>query len=325
MMIICRVRLFAMLLLMACADVTFADGVWPTVGRPAIVVPGGVFDGDLDGDSNAFLAQGAERIPLTAVATGALYCGAGVSLQVPETIAPGIYDFVVTGSGAEVVQPGSVHVMATMAPTYTLAIVRGTTPTTEGQQIFTDEALAAIASGDPDLIFVVGTLSNDGSVQAYQALQNQFRSLTVPVVFSPDREEYFRGDYETVFGPAGYAFSFGGDGYLILGPDLAHGGSGTVERVGYVHRWRRALRSSRWSVGVAGRFGLDWSMRSQLVLFVDDPLDYLLVGEVPLGSGEKLPWGQTRFVVPPAAPVLPIQFVDVSEDALTVRGLPTEE
>ena len=318
------IGLFVFTVITVWANISLADGIWPTVGRPAIVAPGGVFDGDVAGDVSAFLGQGSQRFPLTAVESGALYSGAGTSLQVPATLAPGIYDFVVSTGGTDVIQPGSIHVVKTMESTYTIAMVRGSTLPPDGQSVFSEEVLAALVSEQPNLIFVSGVLTADGSEAAYRAIQTQFGALNVPVV-CPNREEYFRGDYEKVFGPAGYAFSFGEDGYLILGPDLTHGGSGTVERVGYVHRWRRALRSSRWSVGVAGRFGLDWSMRSQLALFVDDPLDYLLVGEVPSGSGEKLPWGRTRFSVPPAAPVLPLQFIDVDEEAMVVRGLPVEK
>src|SRR5690606_24914389 len=123
------------------------------------------------------------------------------------------------------------------------------------------------------------TLTRDGTAASYQALAMTFGAIAAPVVFCPDREELERGAYRSIFGPPVYGFRFGEDGYLLLGPGPDHSDSGAEALMGPIHQWRRALRSSRWSTAVAGRFGLDWMMRSQLILFEDDPLDYLIAGE----------------------------------------------
>jgi hypothetical protein len=79
------------------------------------------------------------------------------------------------------------------------------------------------------------------------------------------------------------------------------------------------LRGSRWSTGITSRFGLDWNPRSQIALFVDDPLDYLIAGALPPELGAEVPWGHARLMPPPAVPVGDFVVLDVDAGGIRLR------
>lgn len=94
------------------------------------------------------------------------------------------------------------------------------------------------------------------------------------------------------------------DGYMFLGSLHNYGGEEIDDKAGRVHRNRRFLKPSRWVVGFASNVSPAMSMRLQLTLFVDDPLDYLIVDqvvglEVPDDVFSKLPWGPTLLGIAP--------------------------
>ncbi len=299
-----------------------ADAPWPCVGRPAIVAPGGQFGlGDIVEGTVFLLADGTRTAVSVLPNEAAMLEGVGIG-SIPESVPPGRYDLVVTGADGESVRPGAVHIVAPDFGNYSIALVRadGVGAVTPDGRMFSDGLMEKLALTAADLVFVVGTLTRDGSVTGYESVRRRFSDIAAPVVFCPDRAELLRGAYRELFGNAVYPIRFGADGFLLLGAGIAHVDSGNAALNGSVYRHRRDLRACRWSVGVAGRFGLDWSVRSQLTLFVDDPLDYLIVGEVPEAMGEKVPWGRTRFVGWESGSADPLQLIVVGESGMRPRG-----
>ncbi len=65
-------------------------------------------------------------------------------------------------------------------------------------------------------------------------------------------------------------------------------------------------------------------MRSQLLLFVDNPLDFLVGGHTHRDSrpGQKVPWGTTPMVVTAAAKNGAVRLVHVGPKGFTAQ--PTE-
>ena len=306
----------------------FAPGVWagsgvgwPSPGRPAITVPGGHFSVDELSTGDAHLVGGDSRISVDISSNnGTLPEGAGV-IRVPTTLEPGRYQLSVAAPGGERVELGPVFVLASVPSEYRVAIVRADTGGEGEEGVFSSALLDMVASSSPDLVFVVGTLTRDGTSKAYTQVARQFAVLSLPTFFCPDEAELLRGSYVEHFGEPIHAFRFGDDGFLFLGAGPTHRDSGAAAQIGPIHRWRRLLRSSRWSIGVAGRFGTNWSVRSQLVLFVDDPLDYLIAGAVPTGVGEKVPWGRTPLALPPDGG---LQIINVRDTEIAAQE-PTAE
>jgi hypothetical protein len=105
-----------------------------------------------------------------------------------------------------------------------------------------------------------------------------------------------------MFGPTVYAFDYGPDGYLVFDTKDYLTADALGPQVGDLQRLRRAIKPARWSIGVSHRYWTDMSMRSQLVLFVDDPLDGFVFGHFHRGlEQDRVPWGTTPIIATPAA------------------------
>lgn len=66
--------------------------------------------------------------------------------------------------------------------------------------------------------------------------------------------------------------------------------------------------AARWTFAVAARYAAAMDTRLQLVLFVDNPVDALVVSHVELAAGQEalddglggLPWGRIPLITTPA-------------------------
>ncbi len=316
---ICFLLLFAASMPVVGASATYRG---PEPGRPAVVVPGGVMGvGERDGET-VTLVRGTERHSLSVVApTGVVPVGTGY-VHIPKAFPVGRYELVGPREDNVPSPTGVVHVLPEFPEAYAVAVVRGDRSENTTGTVFSDALVAAVADSPAALVFLVGALTGDGTAASYTALDAQWSALSVPVFYCPDADETTRRRAAGLALPGDHAIAFGRDGYLLLGAGLPHSDVGVDGRMGAIQRWRRALRASRWSVGVAGRFGLDWSIRAQLVLFVDDPLDYLVTAETLAGVGETLPWGRTRYAIPPTAPSVPLQLIAVDGGAMRAVMVP---
>jgi hypothetical protein len=313
---------FVFLVLLALESSAWAGtGVgWPSSGRPAVTVPGDLFSIDAPGAVDGQLVSGTKRISVEITLNNGTLPEGGSVVHVPTTMEPGRYQLSVAMPGGARVERGPVFVLSSIPSEYRVAIVRADMGG-EDEGVFSPDLLDEVASSSPDMVFVIGMLTQDGTSSSYAHTARQFAALPFPTFFCPDESELLRGPYVEHFGEPVHAFRFGGDGYLFLGSGPAHRDSGIAAQIGPIHRWRRLLRSSRWSIGVAGRFGLDWSVRSQLVLFVDDPLDYLVPGTVPAGVAERVPWGRTRLALPSGGP---LQIIHVGDTEIVTPEPPAE-
>lgn len=286
-----------------------ADGAWPRAGRPAVVLPGGTISLGGDLEAPVALRRGETQLPLDLTAGESPPGPATGMAPLPPSATAGGYDLVYSEAGAKRVNVGAVFVVPPDLNAYRWAAIRAEVD--DGTPTFSDALMARVAAAEPDLLFVLGGLTPAGGAEAYTRLSARFAQLPMPVFFCPDAAELNRGGYEAVFGPRDFGFRFGPDGYLMIGGGLWHRDARSAERIGPLHRWRRELRSSRWSVGVAARFGLDWSMRAQLALLVDNPLDYLITAPPADGGAQRVPWGQTAFALPVSDPDSTLHVIEV--------------
>ena len=84
-----------------------------------------------------------------------------------------------------------------------------------------------------------------------------------------------------------------------------------------MQRLRRQIKAARWTMGFTHRYETHMGMRSQLVLFVDNPLDFLAVGHLhrELEAGEHLiPWTGTKAFATAAAIDGAYRIVEVVEE-----------
>jgi len=321
-------RILAVLLAGACAaPAAWAENptgaiAWPIPGRPAVIISGGTLDFGIKGggEGSLHLSRGGTTHPVTPGERQITSGTARGQAVLADTLAAGVYDLVYTAGDREETQRGAVHVVTALPPAYAVAVVRvaAFAADVDTQADFGAVGERIVASGAA-LAFLMGPLSPEGNAEAYPALQDMLASLPVPAYVVPSERELAAPEYRELFGTPFYGMAYGDDGYLMLGAGLPAAEATVSRALGSIYLARRALRASRWTIGVTGRFGLDWHLRSQIALFVDDPLDYLIAAEVPPEMGAEVPWGQTRLLPPPDIPRGALMMLDVDAGGIRLR------
>ena len=276
------------------ADAALEMLIAPNNGRPACVSAGQGFE-ILLGTNGAQLTLEALGKAYPLEAGDAVPWGTGVRLHctVPEAVPPGVYAL----RAGQDVNPAAVHVLAEAPAEYLLAFMAAPGP---GGGAPDDVLRAAIgdAHSQGAALFVLA-----GVHQGFERLARVLDDAPLPVHVIPAGNG--ARAFQRYFGPAQGAFRFGPDGYLCFtageGPAVAEPGNDAA----VLQRWQRKLRSSRWRIGLGGRAGALMDLRLQLVLFVDNPLDYCLIAETPAGEAAppivRSPWGSTQIGAPPAS------------------------
>ncbi len=151
---------------------------------------------------------------------------------------------------------------------------------------------------------VTGDLTESGEMSQYAVFLELLDLLEIPTYVCAGNHDRKALNYEHVFYQLYYNFTFGNDGYLVFDTKDYHIGDEAGPQDGDLERLRQSIISSRWAIGVTHRYHPTMSMRAQLTLFVDNPLDYLLYGHVHRESKpeeQRVPWGTTSTIITPAA------------------------
>lgn len=316
-------RLQGIVLALLGAATSMADAIeWPRISRPAVTVPGGVIEVGTREEGTLSLERDGQRTPLNATwskGPGAILRG---RVKAPDTIAPGIYALHLESSNGESIRNRAVHVLPEFPEEYTIAVVRGALPDPGAaqQSPLPPDLNTRLQEAQVHMVLMLGPLTRSGSAEEYQALEEQLAGIDLPLFLCPDSSDLRGNQFSTQFGPAIYGASFGRDAFLFLGAGLPAEDPRARESLGEAHALRRALRASRWSIGVAAKFGLDWDLRAQIALFVDDPLNALIAGMTAPGLGATVPWGKTAFVLPVEGPREPITLISISPTRIRPRS-----
>ncbi len=317
---ITRFASLALALLVAVAGMAEAIE-WPRLGRPAVLLPGGLLEVGSREEGALSLEQGGRLTPLKtnwSKAPGAILQGRAT---VPEDIAPGIYALQLESAGGASSRSGAVHVLAEMPEEYSIAIVRGALSVGGAAAVapLPVDLSTRLREAQVQVVLMLGPLTHTGTDEEYQALETLIAELGLPVFLCPDRSDLRGDDFREQFGNPIYGAAIGRDGFLFLGAGLPAEDPRTQESLGEAYLLRRALRASRWSIGVAGAYGLEWDLRAQIALFVDDPLNALIAGSVAPGLGATVPWGRTAFVLPAEGPRETITVISVTAIGIRPR------
>ncbi|MEA3364849.1 MAG: metallophosphoesterase [Candidatus Hydrogenedentes bacterium] len=151
-------------------------------------------------------------------------------------------------------------------------------------------------------VLITGDVTENGTPEQFRTFIEILDTCKLPTFVCAGNHDGQGLNYENTFGPLVYSFQYGPDGFLVFDTKDFIMADNLDAQVGELQRLRRAIKPSRWSIGVTHRYEPSMSMRSQLVLFVDDPLDSLFFGHWHRESEVKsVPWGTTPVVVTPAA------------------------
>ncbi len=292
-------------------DGTLGTLLTPNNGMPAIVTPGGAFDAMLARKAELRLA-GDGGAPSMSIEWSELPGNRfAAHCTVAADAAPGVYALeAVSDGGAADRNVRSVYVRADMPAAYSFVQLTDTHVGSDrharpADAIFAD-ALNAANQTQAVFVAISGDLTEGGEMPQFQRFLEVLDTCALPTYVCPGNHDRLALHYESVFGPLNYVFRFGKDGYLVFDTKDFIPADDLGTEVSELQRYRDAIKPGRWSVGITHRYEPFMSVRSQLVLFVDDPLDYLIFGHRHRENNEDektVPWRTT-----------PIYFMEATVD-----------
>lgn len=288
----------------------------PNNGMPAMVTGGGSFDAVFEQEAPARLvSETGTSVDLEVEWTTMPGGRAQGRCTTPGDAQPGAYAL---EAGDDRI-PRAVYVFDAFPESYRIAHVTdthigATAPNGPATEAF-GRIVAAVNEARPAFALITGDLTENGDMEQFREFVEALDRCQVPTFVCAGNHDRQGLNYEAVFGPLTYAFRFGEDGYLgfdtkdfliadELGPQDAD-----------LQVLRRGIKAARWSIGFTHRYDADMGMRSQVVLFVDNPLDSLLFGHYHRANKDKetkVPWGRTSITMTPAGMDGAFRFIEIS-------------
>ena len=307
----------------------------PNNGIPAIVLSGGTFDAVLSRKATLRLV-GTETSGELTVTWSEL---PGGRLRAQCTLTPdtpaGMYAFEASVAGMRHRNPRAVYVVESFPEAYVFAHVTDIRIGAQrGAQSATDvfkAVVAAINASEAAFVLITGDLTEHGALEEFNAFLDVLDTCGKPTFVCAGERDRYGSLYEDIFAMDTYAFRFGTDGYLAFDTKEVLAADELGAQDGDLEVYRRTLRPCRWSVGFTHRYGESLTepamgIRSQLVLFVDDPLDWLIVGHwereqgtVDVDKGLTVPWGTTKLLATPPGADGAYRLVDVTPRSVIPR------
>lgn len=184
--------------------------------------------------------------------------------------------------------------------------------------------LEAVNASEAAFALITGDLTENGEEDQYRRFIEGLDACTLPTYVCAGNHDRKGTNYARFFGPLTYHFRFGRDGYLVFDTKDFVTADELGPQDGLLHRYRRELKPCRWTIGASHRYEAMMGMRAQLILFVDDPIDYLFFGHWHRENTPDqiiVPWGQTRVSVVPAAINGVYRLIDVTASGIITRAV----
>jgi len=300
----------------------------PNNGMPALVAPGGTFEAVLLGEAELRLAQGDREWPLTPSWTALPGGRRAAVCAVPADVLPGPCALRATADGVTDENLRSVWVFAEFPREhYVLAHLSDTHIGKERYARSSDDInrdlVAEVNRGDAALLAVTGDLTENGDPEQFRRFLAVLDTAAVPTFVCAGNHDRDADAYERFFDTSTYMFTFGRDGFLVYDTREYLVADDDGPQNGLLYRFRRALKPGRWSVGLTHRHEDGMGMRAQLLLHVDEPIDFLLQGHTHTENepGQRVPWGTTVQYIVPAAIDGHLRLFDVTEQGVIPRAV----
>jgi hypothetical protein len=307
-----------------CAAARNTDGTLgliqtPNSGVPVIVAPGDQFDIVLTGRAPLSLTRADASITVRPAWTELPGGRMKATCSVPGDAPPGAYAVEAGEGDKKDRNMRAVYVRDGFPESYAVAHITDVHVGAErggrtAEDIFR-ELVAVLNEKDLAFVLVTGDITHNGTGEELRVFVEVLDACTHPTFVCPGNHDRKGLNYEHTFGSLTYMFWFGQDGYLLydtkdyltadeLGPQDAD-----------IQVYRRAIKPARWAIGAAhrhiGQANDDGQrhepgqgIRSQITLFVDDPLDLLILGHWHRENRTEeqyVLWGTTPVIVTPAA------------------------
>lgn len=279
----------------------------PNNGIPTVTVAGESFEVVLLAEAELHLEGAGNLFPLEVTWQGSRGDRVYGEAALPANIPPGCYALVGKSDSDEDRNLRSVYIVEALPESYAFAHITdmhtGTKRHERADRDILLELLAQVNDSEADFALITGDVTDHGTAEEFASLLELLDTCRIPTFLAPGNHDRGDSTYTDFFEHLTYAFQFGRDGYLSFDTkDYLIADEMNVQN-SLLYLYRRELRPCRWSVGMTHRYDPDMGMRAQLTLFVDDPLDYLLVGHThrELRTNDQIPWGKTRTIMTPAA------------------------
>lgn len=294
----------------------------PNNGIPSVIERSGTFNAVLQNEAALSLSKDTESIPLEAVWTRLPGGGYSATCTIDESVPLGVYALEARHGDQVDINKRAVYVIEEVPDNYLAAHVtdvhigKERSPS-KGVDTFT-AIVNEINASDAILTLITGDLSESSDPDQFRQFLEIMDLCDTPTFVLPGNHDRGKNYYELFFGPLTYAFTFGKDGYLSFDTKDYLIASEFSGQDNFLYYYRRQIRPTRWSIGISHRYDVSMGLRSQITLFVDDPLDYLLCGHVhrEAEEGDGIPWGQTRIIITPAAVDGVFRFLKIDETGL---------
>ncbi|MCC6487117.1 MAG: metallophosphoesterase [Candidatus Hydrogenedentes bacterium] len=286
--------------------------ITPNDGMPAMGLPGAEFEVLTTAQAELSIEANGATHALTPQWSDALGGRKHALCTIPADAAPGLYALRARGADREDVNLRSVCVCGAFPETYTVAHITDThigsnRNARTSEDIFT-ELIQKVNATQAAFVLVTGDLTESGEPEQFKHFLDILNTCTLPTFVCSGNHDRKELNYERTFGPDSYVFWFGKDGYLFFDTKDFYVAEDLGPQAADIERQRRALKSARWSIGASHRYEADMGMRTQLALFIDDPLDWFIFGHwhrENTAQEKSVPWaapdGATRITVTPAA------------------------
>lgn len=298
----------------------------PNNGIPAMVAPGGRFDVVLRQRADLSLV-GDQNGPALEIQWSDLAGGmVRARCTVPSDAAPGAYAVVATVDGATDRNDRAVYIRNGFPDYYVVAhltdthVGSGRHPRPAGD-IFRD-AIKAANESEAAFVVISGDLTDGGLIEQFRDFMAIMDECKLPTVVCPGNHDRDGLVYEQVFGPVTYGFLFGKDGYLVFDTKDFVMADDLDAQNANLEVLRQQIKPCRWSIGVTHRYEAAQSMRSQLILFVDNPLDHLMFGHqhrARENDPKQAPWNTTPMTMTPATVDGFMRLYDISDKEVRPR------
>ncbi|MCX5771172.1 MAG: metallophosphoesterase [Candidatus Hydrogenedentes bacterium] len=298
----------------------------PNSGVPAIVAPGGQFDVVVKQRAELRLVAGQDGPPLEIQWAGLPGGLARARCTVSADAAPGTYSVVAAAGELTDRNDRAVYVRDGFPDYYVVAHLTDThvgsdRHTRPAADIFRD-AIKAVNETEAAFVVISGDLTDNGQFEQFREFMAIMDESKLPTFVCPGNHDRDGLLYEQVFGPLTYGFLFGKDGYLVFDTKDYVTADDLDAQNANLEILRQQIKPCRWSIGVTHRYEPAQSLRSQLILFVDNPLDHLMFGHqhrARENDPKLVPWKTTPMTMTPATVDGFMRLYDISDKEVRPR------
>jgi len=308
----------------------------PHNGQPAIVRTGMPFEvllRDITSPAEVSCALiGADSVeyPLTVKSTAdeqSIY--ARLECQPPEQMQPGGYTLRVTApDGTTDTNTRAVWILdPEISEYYVLAHVtdvhigkqRNNRP--DPEKVFS-AVIDEINKTDAALCAITGDITENADTEQFRRFLALLDRFSIPTLVCSGNHDRDNLQYERFMGLQTWVRTFGPDGFLVFDTKDYVVADDWGPQPGILHRLRRMLRPCRFTIGLTHRYEPAMGVRSQLVLFADDPIDLLLYGHTHQERcpGEGPYWAGDRVVITPACVDGYYRLIDITAQGPVPRS-----